>query len=194
MVTFKAKQEDIEKWFPKTREIFISELKNSQSSSRKHPVSKIEWFITWGFMTKKPKTDEEKVLKQLAYDEKLRLVYDERVKVEIPRIKIDVAMKAGHYFKCDRIVIEETPDFVKEMASEIVKSMMYAEQKELNDPVVLASMESFIDKFKDKDEKKSRGVIEPSFDLDSILDKINDLGMSSLTASELQFLEKKSKG
>lgn len=202
MVTFKATAEQIGEWFPKSMESFIKELKESESTSRKHPLAKIQWFVTWGFMVKKAKTPEEKVLAQNAYNEKLKLPYNERLEVELPRIKVDIAFKAGHYFRSDRVLGEETPKYINDMAKEIVKSMIYQEQKTLNDPNVLDSIQDFIDKIQEEESQEIlreagidlRPKREPSFDLDLILDKINETGISSLTASELNFLEKRSKG
>ena len=126
MVTFKPKSEDVFKWFPKTTDQFITELRNSESQNSKYSIEKMQWYINWGFLVKKAKTDEEKAERLIAYEAKLRLPYEERLNVELPRIKIDVAFKAGHYFKSDR-TNEETPKFILDMAREIIKIMMVQE-------------------------------------------------------------------
>lgn len=194
MLIFKQNVEDVQKNFPKTVEDFMNDLKNSNSGSKDYPVDKTKWVISWAFMIKKANTDEEKVLRDIAYNAKLKLVYSERLKVEIPRIKIDISFKAGKYFRGDRTA--ETPEFITKMAEEIVKAMMIAEQKELNDPIVIESIQEFIDEFEKRaaESNPEGGVEEEDLDLDNILDKINNSGMTSLTASELSFLEAKSKG
>ena len=184
MITFRANYDDVVRWFPEETDQFISELRTSTTKSSRVKVEKIEWVVSWGFFGKKAKNEEEQLGKQDKFMDKLKLVYTERLEVEIPKIRIFLSMKAGQYIRGDKIYV--IPDFFKSMAGEVLKVMMFEEQKHLQDPVVLESLKEFEHLFKNE--------VEEEFNLDDILDKINTTGMESLTPQELKFLEDSSKG
>lgn len=205
MIQFEAKTEDIQNWFPETYKIFLEELRNSKSIYSQE--EKLEWIITWGFYRTKGKTEEEKIAKDDEYMEKLKLPYEDRVIVDLSKIKIDISLKAGKYVRSDRS-FDITPKYIIDMAYEVLKVTMIKEQFYLNDPVVLKSLETFqelIDSVKEMMEEATQmfeaqlDVLTPkrksvvSYDMDDILDKISEKGISSLSPGELQFLEKMSK-
>ena len=187
MIVFKATFEDIAKWFPEESGQFIQELRDSSSKNSKFKAEKTDWIVSWGFFVKKAKSEEEQTAQRDLFMNKLKMVYSERVEVELPKIRINLSMKAGQYLRGDK-VYSETPDFITQMAREVVKVMMWEEQKQLQDPIVLESLEEFKHLFEESEPS------ETPLDLDTILDKINTTGMSSLTGEELKFLEKMSKG
>jgi hypothetical protein len=186
MVSFEVKSDFVKDSFPEVYDLFISELRNSNSRSNDISVDKIRWFISWGFFVKKAKTIEEMNQRDINYHEKLKLPYDQRVELELSRIRVDILMKAGSFVRGDRF--NNTSEFIESMAREVVKSMMVDEQEVLCYPNVIESISEFIEFFKENEES-----VEDFLDLDLILDKINNSGMKSLTKRELNFLEKKSK-
>jgi hypothetical protein len=186
MVSFEVKSDFVKESFPEVYKMFISELRNSDSKNNDMNDEKIRWFISWGFFVKKAKTQEEIIQRDINYNEKLKMLYDERVELEISRIRVDILMKAGSFVRGDRF--NNTSEFIESMAREVVKSMMVDEQEILCDPLVIESISEFIEFFKENEES-----VDEILDLDLILDKINKSGMKSLTKKELNFLEKKSK-
>ncbi len=193
MITFKLKQDQAKDWFPETYQNFIDELRNSKSLSKDILEEKLEWDLTWGFFVKKAITEEEKLEQKDNYIRKMDLIYDDRVKLEMPRIRCSLNLKAGYYYKMDRVVETSTPDFVLDMAREVVKYMMIQEQQYVGNPEVLESIREFYESL-----MKNIGLDDQldgyNLNMDDILDKINDKGMSSLSPRELEYLEKMSKG
>jgi hypothetical protein len=219
MVQFPLKPEEVKEWFPETYKAFIDELRNSKSSSNDKSEEKIEWGISWAFFRKKSKTEEEKVLADMEFEQKMHLTYEERCKVDLPKIRISLSMKAGNYIRTDRSIDKDIPKYVVDMHYETMKITMLQEQMMINDPVVLESlapfkhlldeliqemgitpemMESLGDKLPGFSSLQSSApnAISPRetpLNMDEILDKINETGIQSLTAKELKFLEQMSK-
>lgn len=209
MIPFAVKVDEMKAWFPKTYKSFIKELRKSKSLSSDKPEDEIEWMVSWGFFSKKAKTEEEAIQKQIDYDNKLKLVYKERCKADIPKIRINISMKAGYRITTDRSIEKNIPEFIIDMSYEVLKITMLQEQLTLNDPTVMESLAEFQHLMDDiLDEIKEMGLEIPedmegiipksskntSLNMDEILDKISENGMSSLSAKELKFLEKMSKG
>jgi len=92
-------------------------------------------------------------------------------------------MIADNYIRVDRS-IDPTSKFIEDMAREIIKIMIFYEQKYLNNPLVIDSIKQFSYLFAEQPEKEQ----DPT--LDDILDKINEQGIKSLTHNELLLLEK----
>lgn len=216
MVQFPLKPEEVKEWFPETYKAFIEELRNSKSASNDKSEDKIEWGISWAFFRKKSKTEEEKVLADMEFEQKMHLPYEERCKADLPKIRVSLSMKAGNYIRTDRSIDADLPKYVIDMHYETMKITMLQEQMMVNDPVVLESLAPFkhlLDELMQDmgitpEMMESLGDKLPGFNaiqqnqpkkdvalnMDEILDKINETGMQSLTAKELKFLEKMSKG
>lgn len=192
MVAFKLTSDQVKSWFPKTYQSFVEDLKMSQSSSKDTLEEKFEWFIGWGFFVKKAITEEEKMIQRENYTQKLNLIYEDRVQLELPRIRCSLSFKAEYYHRTDRVIETEVPEFIKDMALEIIKYMMIQEQQFVNNPEVLESIREFYETLIQNMDMNSQDD-QPSLNMDDILDKINDQGMSSLSSRELEFLEKMSR-
>lgn len=204
MVQFEIKSEKMKEWFPETYKIFLEELKNSKSACNNKKEEDIKWEISWGFFSAKAKTEEEAVLKQIDYDKKLKLVYDERCKADLPKLRISIFMKAGYRIIGDRSFDKGIPQYIIDMFYEVMKITMLQEQIILKDPVVMESLEEFVHLLQDlmdelgiqiegTEDFTKRHKEEP-LSMDDILDKISESGMQSLSARELKFLEKQSRG
>ena len=212
MVQFALKPEEVKEWFPETYKAFIEELRNSKSTSNDKSEEKIEWAISWKFFRKKSKTDEEKVIADMEFEQKMHLIYEDRCQADLPKIRVSVSMKAGNYIRTDRSLDTELPKYVVDMHYETMKITMLQEQMMINDPVVLESLAPFkhlLDELMQDmgvtpemleslgDKLPGISSLQPKkevqLNMDEILDKINETGMQSLTAKELKFLEKMSK-
>jgi hypothetical protein len=208
MVQFEIENERMKEWFPITYQTFIEELRNSNSTSADKAEDKIEWMVSWGVFRTKAKTEQEQIQKDIEFENKLKLPYKERCKTDLPKLRITVTMKAGYRVVSDRSLDEGIPQYIQEMFYEIMKITMLQEQMVVNDPVVLESLdefkhllEDFLDEFNMdiemegmEDIKKAYKKEENPLSMDEILDKISATGMQSLTAKELKFLEKMSRG
>jgi hypothetical protein len=199
MVQFEIENDKMKEWFPITYETFIQELRNSQSKSSDKKEDKIKWILSWGIFRTKAKNKNEQEKK-----DKLHLTYDERCEVDLPKIRITVTMKAGNRIVSDRSIDDTIPDFIEDMFFEVMKIKMLQEQMIVNDPVVLESLEEFkhlLEYILEEmaEEGENIDIIrnlkkETPLSMDEILDKISESGMQSLTAKELKFLEKMSRG
>lgn len=140
MVQFPVKQEEIKEWLPETYKSFIEELRNSKSQSAKKREDKIKWFVSWGYFGKKAKTEEEKIQKQIDFEAKLHLPFEDRLKEDTPKISVYVYMKAGYYERSDKSVDITVPQYILDMSKEILKQTMLKEQIFVQDPVVQESI------------------------------------------------------
>ena len=206
MVQFEIESEKMKEWFPKTYSSFIQELRNSKSKSADKPEEKIEWMISWGVFRTKARTEEEQIKKDMEFENKMKLTYEERCEADLPKLRITISMKAGYRILTDRALDEGIPEYIKEMFYEVMKITMLQEQMIVNDPNVLDSLEEFKHLLEDIIEdmglemegldglKSAVKKQEAPLSMDDILDKISESGMQSLTAKELKFLEKMSRG
>ena len=190
MITFKITQDQIKNWFPITYQNSIDELRSSKSSSNDTSEDKIEWFLTWGFFVKKATTEEEKEKQKENYLKKMEMVYEDRVLIEMPKIRCSINMKAGYYYKMDRAVETTIPTYIEDMAKEVTKYMMFQEQQYIGNQEVMNSIKEFSDSMM---QSLSNPGDEKSLELNDILDKINEKGIESLSAVEMEYLNKMSK-
>lgn len=143
------------------------------------------------FFVKKANNEEEKIEQMNNYRSKMDLVYNERVNLEIPKIRCSLNMKAGYYHRMDRVLEKETPDFIKDMALEIIKYMIFMEQSQIGNPDVIESIKEFCDMMTSPMEVDLDNS-DPD-NIDDILDKINEGGMGCLSPKDLKFLDSMSK-
>lgn len=215
MIEIEVTHEKMKEWFPKTYKTFLEDYRNSKRKYVRKAENKIEWLVTYKVNIPKAKNDEEAIQNQINYEKKLHLTYEERCKVDLPKIKIDCHMYAGYYSRSDRSFDKVIPKYIIDMFHEVMKITMLQEQLYVNDPIVLKSLEGFQDLFEqmmedmgleieDDEENFSEDdfiddieykieIPEEKLDMDEILDKISEHGVKSLTAKELKFLAKMSK-
>jgi hypothetical protein len=209
MVPVELSAEKMKEWFPKTYASFIKDLRNSSSKSGGKSEDKISWMISWGIFGSKTKDEAHAIQKQIDYDNKLKLPYEERCVVDLEKLRIHVSMQVGYYIRTDRSFDKEIPEYVIDMFYEVMKITMLQEQLILKDPVVMESLEEFkylLDEMMENLEslgleiegleefKQQKKTKEQPLNMDDILDKISETGMQSLNAKELKFLEKMSRG
>lgn len=183
MITFKLKYDAIVKEYPEVVNQLITELRNSNSPSKDIAEEKTDWVITWGFFVKKAKTEEEKLEREEKFMEKFKLGWEDRLKLELPKIRVTILMKAGNYVRGDRF--ETVSSFVTEMATQIMNFTMHKEQEHFQYQDVIDTLPSL-------PVQEETNVTE-ELNIDVILDKISEQGMSSLSQSELEFLEHSSR-
>lgn len=165
--------------YPDCVDGFIDSLECSPGKNKdKIDYNKIKFFYHFGFFkTKSAKNDETKY----------KLVYEDRLKLELSKVRLDISMESGKFIIQDRF--DNTSSLVSVIVADIVKSMIYAEQLHFKDPIVMDSIREYI-KLREEEEEEDRPLED--YELDDILDKISAKGMESLTSKELDFLRKSS--
>ena len=127
----------------------------------------------------------------------LEMMYDDRLKHELSKVRVNVTIKIDHFIMTNRIPNKQIPDCIKTIVNEITKLKMKAEYEIHRDDNILKSVPAIdesivsiqIDEFTEGIYEES----EDSFDIDNILDKIQTSGIESLSSKEKEFLDKKSK-
>jgi hypothetical protein len=206
MVQFEIENDKMKEWFPITYKTFIEELRNSNSKSAEKAEDKIEWMVSWGVFRTKAKTEEEQIQKDIEFENKLHLPYEERCAVDLSKLRLTVTMKAGNRIVSDRSLDNNIPEYIEEMFYEVMKITMLQEQMIINDPTVMESLAEYkhlLDEILEDMEIEMEGFDElksamkkqeAPLSMDDILDKISATGMQSLTAKELKYLENMSRG
>lgn len=192
--------------YPEIVEEFMNNLRNSNSPYKEIDISNIKWYYTWDF-------DYENIEASMETS-RFDMKYEERFQYELGKVRINVTMKAGQFKRRDRASTSVVPIQVIKVIDEIVKIMMIEEQKFFDNDEVAKSIPP-IDKsmyetgeynlygaYKDaylfdndyeSDEEYFLEEEDIDYDLDTILDKINELGLDSLTKGEKSFLDNHSK-
>ena len=209
MIQIELTGEKMKEWFPETYKSFLEDYYSSNRQVVKKKFTPkaeedIEWMVSYSVNIPKAKTDEEAIQNQINYENKLRLPYEERCKSDLSKLKVDCHMYAGYYGRTDRSFDKEIPKYIIDLFYEVTKITMLQEQIFVNDPVVLDSLKDFQHLLQqlmedmgielegtEQFEQKYKDV---PLDMDEILDKISANGVESLTAKELKFLDKMSRG
>lgn len=154
---------------------------------------KIEFFYTFGFFLPKSKNTQEYYMQM--YEDCSRMKYPDRLNFELSKVRISLTVKNGQFILSDRLPKGHIPTVVFDIVAEITKLKMLVESeyhadKEIIDSIPeinrdLVSFETIKEYVKDD--------MKVEFDLDSILDKISNLGIDALSDEEKDFLDKKSK-
>lgn len=220
MISIKTNYEQVLKDYPEIVEEFLTNLKESNSVSKNIELEKIKWFYTWAKYNKKPKTEEERTLNNINLQNRMGMTYDQRLPLELEKIKVNVSMEAGQFVRGDRVG-KDSPlsDLVSMYEAELLKVQMLNEQKEFNDAHIINSipepnkevLEQLVPpEFKEMQDRlrevmengrqqteggqprTTRANQEPEYKIDDILDKISDEGFESLTEEEKTFLKNQS--
>ncbi len=154
---------------------------------------KIEFLCQFGFFVPKGNNTAEKLME--SFETTSKMVFDERLKFELSKVRVDIAIKYEKFFMTDRLPKDVIPEPVYKMVKELTKVKMMVESKMHNNIDVLKSIPEIdtsminIDLFKDI----AHSEIKTEYNLDDILDKINEKGIDSLSDDEKKFLDDSSK-
>jgi len=149
---------------------------------------KITMFYDYGYFVPKGKG-----FKVEQYD----MMFSDRLEYELSKIRVNVTIKIDELVITNRLKKGLIPNIIKLMVTEITKYKMLIESEFHQNEEIKNSITDFdnsvvtIEVIKqDYDFDK---VENDYFDLDEILDKITKNGIESLSVSERNFLDKKSK-
>jgi hypothetical protein len=158
---------------------------------------KISIFYHYGFFVPKSKN---KGFYQDQYERCSVMLYDERVRYELSKTRVNVTIKIDDFMMTNRI--GGIPGVVRAIVSELTKYKMSIECKHHDNKDVSSSIPQFdktiltvesVKKFVSMSSEDSENEEEHNFDIDDILDKISSDGVEALTKKEKEFLDKKSK-
>lgn len=199
MFTIEAIKDDVLKDYPQIQEW----IDIAKYSILKKDINedKLEFYYSYGYFLPSTKSyDEEDRIK---FYENLNQVqttmkFDQRLNFELSKVRVNITMKIGNFVLSNRMPKGFVPKNVLDIVREITKVKMTIEgemhenQEVINSiPEIDKSIVSFeIIKDVINNDYKDQKV---DFDLDSILDKIGNQGIDSLSKEEKEFLDKKSK-
>lgn len=153
--------------------------------------SSIIAYYSYGFFVKKSENNMESIINRL--ENSCKLKYDDRLKEELSKVRVDVILKIGSTVLSNRVDREFVPKTISDIVAEITKVKMNLEFEEHGDIEIKNTIPPYSDtvvvEFIDYSEQSE----EVEYDIDEILDKILTEGYDSLTPEEKSFLDKKSK-
>jgi hypothetical protein len=170
-------------------------IKNIHKLSFEDEISKdkIEFLCQFGFFIPKGNNTPDKFME--SFDVSSKMLFDERLKFELSKVRVDIAIKHEKFFMTDRLPKDIIPEPVYKMVRELTKVKMMVESKFHNNIDVLKSIPEIdttminIEIFKNI----AHSEIKTQYNLDDILDKINERGIDSLSDDEKKFLDDSSK-
>lgn len=154
-------------------------------------MDEIEITFSYGFFV--PKGDKEGF-----YQNQYNMKFDERLSLEMSKLRVDVFIKVGKFSLINRLDNGVVPSSITKIVNELTKVKMtlegeYNQNQEVIDSI--PEIDTSIVSFRILKEGEDTDTVEDSqFDIDEILDKINNSGVQSLTTDEREFLDKISKG
>jgi hypothetical protein len=172
----------VKKWFDLITNHLGKEIKES----------KLEFYYTVGFFVPKTDNKEKQFLDNL---EKIEtLPYNDRLEWELSKLRINLTLSMGNFSISDRMSKKYIPQPIFDLIRELTKVKMLLECEITGDYTQKDSIPEFDNTYLTNDEFKMQlrqllGKQDDKLDLDTILDKISNLGMDSLTKDELQFLK-----
>jgi len=196
MVTFRVEKEQVELDYPdflqKWSSIMVDQLGKTINES------KLEFYYSYGFFI--PKVQDMEVQSLQIYESTQEMMWPERLTYELSKVRIDLTFKMGNFVVTDRMPKNYVPESVVSIVKELTKLKMLFESEFTGNQQIFDSipeldksyfdMESVREAFRTLSPETYR---DEGFDIDSILDKISESGLDSLTPSERQFLNQKSK-
>lgn len=179
---------EIKKWVKKIQKMSFSEKDEVNQS-------KIEFYCSYGYFVPKSFNGEK-------YSEVIeattKMLFDERLNFELSKVRVNLTMKIGHFVISDRLPKGIVPESISRIVTEVTKVKMMIESDHYQNEEVKKSIPEIDKTFVDID--IIRDVVtndykeDKNFDIDSILDKISQKGLDSLSNEEKDFLDNKSKG
>jgi hypothetical protein len=172
----------IQKWFDLMTNHLGKEIKES----------KLEFYYSIGFFLPKSDNKEKQFLENLEKIESLP--YNDRLEWEISKLRINLTLSMGNFSITDRMPKKYIPQPIFDLIKELTKVKMLLECELTGDYTQKDSIPDFDNTYISNDEFKKQlkqllGKEDEQMDLDSILDKISNLGMDSLTKEEVNYLK-----
>jgi len=172
---------------------WIKNLNKLSFTEEEIQKDKVEFLCQFGFFVPKGNNSVEKLME--SFEVTSKMLFEERLKFELSKVRVDIAIKYEKFFMTDRLPKDFIPEPVYKLVKELTKVKMMVESKMHDNIDVLKSIPEIdtsminIDIFKNI----AHSEIKTEYNLDDILDKINEKGIDSLSDDEKKFLDDSSK-
>ena len=196
MFTIPVEKEEVLQDYPNVKADWI-DLANSKFLNNELNEDKISFYYSYGFFLPKVKDLDKKIeFYETMYENTSKMIFDDRLEFELSKVRVNLTMLVGKNFVLsNRMPKGSMPEIIRKVVTEVTKVKMLVEYEYHNNdeiknsiPEIDTSIVSFeIIRDVVKDENKL------NLDIDSILDKISQEGLDSLSDEEREFLDKKSK-
>lgn len=195
MFTINVEKDELVNQFPEVKKWVKKIQKMSFSKKEEVNDSEIEFYCSYGYFV--PKSFNGDKYAEVA-EATSKMLFDERLNFELSKVRVNLTMKIGHFVITDRLPKGIIPETVSRIVKEVTKVKMMIESDYYQNEEVKKSIPEIDKTFVDID--IVRNVVtndykeDKNFDIDSILDKISQNGLESLSDEEKNFLDNKSKG
>ncbi len=132
MITMFVTYDLVCKEYEKESQELINVLRNSNSKYKDTPIEKLHWAYSFSYFRKKSENTPE------YYETLFKLPFEERLEVELKRVRVSLALSAGYFYLSDRVI--NVSDSVKETVRLITTQKMVNEQQMIGDENVLNSI------------------------------------------------------
>jgi len=171
---------------------WITVVKDSILKTNKEP--KIEAYLSYGIFV--PKSENNFDMYSIKYEKNKTVLFPDRLTDELSKVRVDVTLKIGKFVMSNRIPI--VPKTIEDIVTEITKVKMMIESEDHKNQDVIASIPKLssdvkVNIYRDGVLEEFEFEPEENLDIDSILEKISNTGMDSLTDREKEFLDHISK-
>jgi hypothetical protein len=195
MFTINVEKDDLVNQFPEVKKWVKKIQKMSFSKKVEINESEIEFYCSYGYFV--PKSFNGDKYEQVA-EATSKMLFDERLNFELSKVRVNLTMKIGHFVISDKLPKGVIPETVVKIVTEVTKVKMMIESDYYQNEEVKNSIpeidKTFVDIEIVKDVVTNDYKEDKNFDIDSILDKISQKGLDSLSNEEKDFLDNKSKG
>jgi hypothetical protein len=195
MFTINVEKDELVNQFPEIKKWVKKIQKMSFSKKGEITDSEIEFYCSYGYFV--PKSFNGDKYTEIA-EATSKMLFDERLNFELSKVRVNLTMKIGHFVISDKLPKGVIPETVVKIVTEVTKVKMMIESDYYQNEEVKNSIpeidKTFVDIEIVKDVVTNDYKEDKNFDIDSILDKISQKGLDSLSNEEKDFLDNKSKG
>jgi|688.fasta_scaffold136958_4 hypothetical protein len=192
-----VKKKDMYSEFPLSKKWFKA-IKKLAIDKEKFDKQKVEFFYACSFNVPTNPEELNEYLQDAEYA--TTLPYTDRLSFELSNLNIHVYVKHMGFAIGDKIKQNEIPERVIKVVEEIVKVKMLVEYElhgieelKLTIPPIDTTKVDMSHINREIQALKEQVTDESELDIDTILDKINKYGLSSITEREIEFLNKQSR-
>lgn len=194
MFTINVEKDELVNQFPEVKK-WVKKIQKMSFSNKEFDESNIEFYCSYGFFV--PKSYNGEKFSEVA-EATSKMLFQERLNFELSKVRVNLTMKIGHFVISDRLPKGVIPETVVKIVTEITKVKMMVESEYYQNEEVKNSIpeidKTFVDIEIVRDVVNNDYKEDKNFDVDSILDKISQKGLDSLSDEEKDFLDNKSKG